>query len=168
MSGQGDFFCRQDNDDISSLSRLYEQVRLLKDGYDFVSCRIGRIDKDDKEINDSWIIESNTVSSIDIKKNIKNKNFLAGGSTMWTRKVFDKIGYFDTKLMVAQDYNYWIRILEYFDIQVIEKKLYFHRKHIDSHRKFTKTYKDKNGNTVNYGKLAVQRANEFPIIKSYK
>jgi len=166
-ASRGEYFCRQDNDDISAPDRLYEQVKMLESGYDFVSCRIGSIDSNGNESHNSWVKAVNKTGVDHIKSNIGNSNFLAGGSTMWTRSVFDKIGYFDPKLRVGQDYNYWIRILKYFDICIVEKVLYFHRQHDGSHRRYTNTYRDENNRVVDYHKLSQTRAINNPIIKSY-
>jgi len=162
---KGDFICRQDGDDISRPNRLEKQMNALNDGYDLVLSNYGKIDENSNEINDMWITDINMATVDDIKNNIHKRNYIVGGAPMWTRKVFERIGYFDEKLKVAQDYNYWIRILKLFEPTKLGDVLYYHRKHGNSHRLKTSKYMKDDNITIGYNELAQQRALEYAIIK---
>lgn len=162
----GDFICRQDSDDLSDKRRFELQVKALKGAADYVTSRYGKINENGDTIRNQWMEKANSVDSDFIKANIGKENLIVGGAPMWTRKVFDKIGYFDPALRVAQDYNYWIRILNFFDLEIIDEKLYFHRAHCNSHRKSTTEYvREVKGQLVDFHLLAHERALNHTIIK---
>ena len=161
---RGDVFCRQDNDDISHPQRLEKQLAGLKYA-DMSLCRYRRIDNKDKEISDTWIEKANVVNIEDIINDIDRTDYIVGGAPMWSREVFYGVGYFDLEMKIAQCYNYWIRIIKRFKINICEDKLYYHRRHKGSHRTDTNNAcKDKNGKNIDFLKLAQDRAITNPII----
>lgn len=60
-------------------------------------------------------------------KMLLKQNYVASGSTTIKRDVLDDIGYFDEKLWIAEDYDFWLRISEKYDIKYIHKILYYYR-----------------------------------------
>lgn len=54
---------------------------------------------------------------------------IVGASFMYTRKVYEMIGDYDTHKFLVEDYDYWIRIARKFDIQYVKKSLYLYRQH---------------------------------------
>ena len=139
----------------------------MKSGADFVTSRYNRIDCDGNVLpDDNWIATANKVDSKFVKANIKSVNTIVGGAPMWNRKVFEKIGYFDPLMRIASDYNYWMRVLKFFDLQIVEKRLYSHRVHGGSHRAKTNEYiRRRNGAIVDFGLLARQRALSYETIR---
>ncbi|MEQ3450922.1 glycosyltransferase [Enterococcus cecorum] len=56
-----------------------------------------------------------------------------GACFMYKKEVLDTIGEYNTELFLVEDYEYWLRILEYYGkIGVLEKILYKYRTHGDS------------------------------------
>jgi len=155
----GDLFLRQDSDDRSLPRKLEKEINLMKKGFDFVITRAKKITADGKILEDSWINSINKASPEEIKKGISTNCYIVSGTAMWSRKVFEKIGYFDPKMIIAQDYNYWIRALKYFDVGIVDEVLFFHRKHPGSHRTL------KGRTTINYSEYSQDRARLYPIIK---
>lgn len=157
---KGDCFTRQDDDDISHPAKLEKMIKLIKLGYNFVSCRSNKINADNsKRKLDSWAEMVNKADANTIKKDILNNNYLACGGTMWTRKVFDKIGFLDPE-SGSPDYNYWIRILKYFDVGVVDEFLYSNRIHNKSWRRLTPD----SGKGHN---LAIEHAKRKPCINKF-
>jgi GT2 family glycosyltransferase len=56
-----------------------------------------------------------------------SQNFVASGSTTIRRDVFNKIGPFNEKYWIAEDYDYWLRISELYPIEYIHKVMYYYR-----------------------------------------
>lgn len=58
---------------------------------------------------------------------LMSQNFVASGSTTIRRDVFNKIGPFNEKYWIAEDYDYWLRISELYPIEYIHKVMYYYR-----------------------------------------
>lgn len=54
-------------------------------------------------------------------------NYVASGSTTVKKEVFDKVGLFDERYWIAEDYDMWVRISEQYPIHFINKVLYHYR-----------------------------------------
>ncbi len=72
--------------------------------------------------------------SLDYKNNI-------GGCFLYTREVYEKTGDFKKEHLLAEDYEYWLRVRENFKMKKINKFLYFYRLHEDSLTGKNKQYK---------------------------
>jgi len=158
---KGDCFTRQDDDDISHPAKLEKMIRLIKSDYDFVSCRSNKINANgSKERMKGWVVMVNEADADTIKKDILNNNYLACGGTMWTRKVFDKIGFLDPE-SGSPDYNYWIRILKYFNVGVVDEFLYSNRIHDKSWRRLTPDSGKGHDSAIQHAKIK-PCINKFP------
>lgn len=54
---------------------------------------------------------------------------VVGASFLYRRKVFEKLGAYDESMFLAEDYDYWLRAYQYFDLSHLAEKLYFYRNH---------------------------------------
>jgi glycosyltransferase involved in cell wall biosynthesis len=151
-AARGQMFCRQDADDVSDVYRLQELVDAVQSGHPFVTSRFQRIDSAGEKVTDEWMQQSNAASAEDIGRHIHEENLIVGGAPMWTREVLDTVGFLDERLLVAQDYNYWIRILQHFPLHIVEKPLYSHRLHPGSHRQ--RKYTDDDGQPIDFLQMA--------------
>ncbi len=152
----GDLFCRQDSDDVSISTRLEMLVAAVQEGHPFVTSRCCRIDPNGIHYDDEWMIAANMATAEGIRRHIHDGNLLVGGAPMWTRRVMDEVGVFDETLTVAQDYNFWIRVLREFPIYIVDPVLYLHRLHPGSHR--NDDYLDADGRKIDFQALAQERA----------
>ena len=158
---KGKFIARQDSDDISAKDRFEKQIKLFKDEIGLVSCYGYRFNENGRIKGcDQYLDKDIRVSNEEIKKTIEKQNRFLGAGSIYSKEVFKKIGYYDEKLYISQDYNYWLRILKYFDFKIAKEELYFIRKHDKSVRKIHKEFRN-----VNIIKLCNDRANLCPIIK---
>ena len=55
-----------------------------------------------------------------------------GACFLYTRKIYETIGEYDTSCFLAEDYDYWLRIGKQFQIGLIEEILYCYRMHAQS------------------------------------
>ena len=55
-----------------------------------------------------------------------------GASFLYTRRIFEAIGEYDTNLFLAEDYDYWMRIYANGAIMHIDDDLYLYRRHSQS------------------------------------
>ena len=52
-----------------------------------------------------------------------------GACFLYTKKIAQKVGNYDSNLFLAEDYDYWIRIYRYGIIKHISDNLYYYRRH---------------------------------------
>jgi glycosyltransferase involved in cell wall biosynthesis len=164
---KGDIIARQDSDDISLPNRFERQLAKMEEGFDLVSCWgktvAGSYPENKKFIRDPYL-DNLVRNTKDVKERLLKENCILGPAAIYSREVVDKIGYYDETLYYAQDYNYWIRLLKFFDIGIVEEDLYLRRRHEKSVRN-DKRHKSKKDNILERVK---SRAKEFPIIKEVK
>jgi glycosyltransferase involved in cell wall biosynthesis len=128
---KGKYITRQDSDDISALMRLELQCSLFTDESVGAVCTYARI----IDAGGNVLKMNNYLSRIiripehQIPAILPKHNCVFGPSTMFSRKVFEKIGYFDEKMTLAQDYNYWLRIAQYYRFRILRKVVYDYREH---------------------------------------
>lgn len=67
---------------------------------------------------------------------------MIGACFLYTRDIAKKVGDYDVNLFLAEDYDYWVRILEAGTILHIKEALYYYRKHAGS---LTETKKEQIG-----------------------
>lgn len=156
---KGDFIARQDGDDISFKTRFEEEMKLFNDNIGLVSSYAYRFNKSGK-IADPWLNNDVRLSDKKIQKRITQANCIVGPAAIYPKKVVNKIGYYDENVYLAQDYNYWIRILNFFDVKICRKVLYALR----SHNKSVRTIKSKVDKT-DWVEISKRRAISNPIIK---
>jgi glycosyltransferase involved in cell wall biosynthesis len=156
---KGDIIARQDSDDISHPDRFKKELSMLGGDVGLVSSYASRFNPN-RVFMDKWLRKDIRLSDADLKKQIKISNCIVGPAAIYPKFVFDKIGYYDESLYLAQDYNYWIRTLKYFDVKICREDLYSLR----SHSKSVRTVRSANDDT-DWVKLCKERAKEEPIIK---
>lgn len=120
----GEYIARQDADDVSERSRLYQQASYLgrhpEIGVLGTSTTI--INEIGNEI-DEWEADPNPMESL------KTGNRLTHGSVMFRRSIMEDIGKYDYHFKYAQDYEYWLRISKKYQIRNLSSRLYQSRFH---------------------------------------
>lgn len=122
---RGDFIARQDADDISSVDRLQKQLTFLKDNPDigFAGCSCEIIDKDNKFLNLVYIKNDPKNINFVLRKN----NIFCHGSMMFRRNVLEKSGGYREFFRYAQDYDLYLRLIEFSSAGSAETVLYKRR-----------------------------------------
>lgn len=79
-----------------------------------------------------YIIEDNitnkTVNKMPQIMDLKNQNYI-GGCFLYSRKVKDVIGDYDSDIILVEDYDYWIRISKKFKMRYLKEPIYYYRIH---------------------------------------
>ena len=166
---KGDIIARQDGDDISAESRFEKQLEGFKD-------HVGLVTTWGENINEEGNIEKKynrfthdliRTPADQIKKLMLSggRSIVMGPSAMYSREVFEKIGYYDEYFYFSQDYNYWLRVFRHFDLKVVEKILYYMRAHQENSRK---KMPERYGPIKGKARLDMihKRADKFTIIKT--
>ena len=104
----------------TALEKMYNALKTSESAqFVFASCRI--IDEEGKEIEYIMVDEES-------KKRIVGLDSV-GACFMYTRKVYEEIGDYDSTYTLVEDFDYWQRIFVKFDTIVITEILYQYRWH---------------------------------------
>jgi glycosyltransferase involved in cell wall biosynthesis len=130
-SSKGDLVARMDSDDISFLCRLEIQVKFMKVHKDIGIC--GAWVKAFGDHSSSGAVFKYPSGSDDIKASLFFDNPFAHPTVIFRKKLFDAYGLrFDGSYNPAEDYELWIRALEYFPARNLPEVLLNYRLHADS------------------------------------
>lgn len=120
---KGDFLTWSSDDNILYPNMIQRMAEEIMKGYDFVYANMDYIDSDGEKI----------VNNGDNKLNydIWSANII-GACFMYTRRVYDNIGEYNTKAFLVEDYDYWIRIAKQYELKHVDEVLYAYRIHPNS------------------------------------
>lgn len=166
---KGKFIARQDSDDISMPTRFEEQIKLFTDNVGVVSTYGTAIDDDGNDVYCNYTERTIKEDPKVIKEKMLTTggNYILGPSAIFSREVVDKIGYYDEAIGCgAEDTNYWMRLLQFFDLAVVPVELFQYRINPNSMRLWQR---DRFGNgpegKVERRKWIFERSKTHTIIK---
>lgn len=169
----GSFIARLDSDDYYHPEKLEKQINFLEinKDIDFVGTMGQTMDYDGNFITNNYI--DNVIPSGNkntIKKNmlVDGKNCIIGTSPLYHKYIFDKIGKYDEIMYTAQDYNIHLRMLQFFNYDMLKEKLYFYTQCPNNKNNSVQRSKKSAEFYRKYGPRAVlgyKRAKQYPIIK---
>ena len=111
----GEYLVRNDEDDFSRKDRLFELHRFLNNNnINFISSDFV-INQRNIKIN-----KKKNLNTIKLKKSLNFKNPIAHSATCFSKELFFKVGGYNEKLKVSQDFELWNKFIQY------DPKSYFH------------------------------------------
>ncbi|NQI70761.1 glycosyltransferase family 2 protein [Streptococcus suis] len=114
-ASEADYFCFIDDDDVSFLGRISEQVAFLDSHLEYDACYCWSIYSGKKMTNSS---------TGDLTKSLLDLSFSPPTSTIMIRRsAFEFIGGFDETYRRHQDYEFLLRFYKHFKIGVVENVL---------------------------------------------
>ena len=131
-AAQGDYVAFLDADDIWEPLKLQIQIQRLKSSPEagFVYCDNFFVDDNGGEIP-NYVRKVKLVEG-DVLLELFMDFFLITSGVVIKRACAEKIGYFDEKLLVGEDYEYFLRLAQAFPAAVVREKLYKRRVHARS------------------------------------
>jgi glycosyltransferase involved in cell wall biosynthesis len=148
----GIYIARQDADDISMPERLEKEASFLDQNKN-----VGLVGTYYFVINENCKI-LNTIKcltkSIELRKKLLEGNQFGHGTTMFRKEYIDKIGVYREEFKLAEDFDFYLRISEIYDVANIPEPLYKWRLNIKSVSVAKKALEDK------YASLAIELAKE--------
>jgi len=124
---RGEFLNQMDSDDISDIHRFRGQVDFLDQHPD-----IGAVGTRSVYVNDSGkIIRQFRLpsSTAVIKWTLFFENILGQSTLMIRKELIEKLGYYDERYPMSEDYDLWCRALKVSKISIIPEVLLKYRKH---------------------------------------
>lgn len=118
---KGDYLTWTSDDNMYKSNAIERMVSELEANRDIVMVfsDYTTIDKDNNIINEIKIAD----------QVILGLGNTIGACFLYTREIFDKVGFYDYNLFLAEDYDYWIRINKLGTIKHISEDLYFYKLH---------------------------------------
>ncbi|GAB3665942.1 hypothetical protein GCM10028791_41770 [Echinicola sediminis] len=160
---RGEYIWRHDADDFCLPDQLEKQLNFLKeyDNFGLVSTQVafmtdrGKIAYDFKQPKDSYFKNKTFVK-------VKRKHFnpyspITHATVLIKKEVFNLVGGYRTEFKTSEDTDLWLRILEHYDVAVLNYCSYFVRMNATS---ATQVFK---GTTSYYRDLAFELADERAI-----
>lgn len=149
---RGEYIARQDADDISMPERLEKEVEFLEQNKN-----VGLVGTDYFMINEKGKVV-HIVKCLngcrELKAKLLESNQFGHGSVMFRRECIDNIGAYREEFKFAQDYDFYLRIVEAYDVANISEPLYKWRIDSKSISVAKKALQDK------YTLLAIELAKE--------
>jgi len=130
---KGKYITFLDSDDIWLPEKLEKQVELLE-----LNKELGLVYSDSYIIDGNGNLIKNTYfyRIKPVRGNVFNEllrcNFIPMLTVAIRREVLDKVGVFNPKYEIAEEYDLWLRIAEYYSIDFIEQPLAKYRVHSES------------------------------------
>lgn len=122
MLARAPYIARHDAEDMSSPDRLARQVAFL-DAHPSVALVGGQVEWIDRHGRTIRRFEYPTEHA-EIVARMAQKNSFAHGAVMLRRQVIDKAGPYRPAFRLAQDYDYWLRISEQFEVANLPDSIY--------------------------------------------
>ena len=117
----GDYYTWTSDDNLYKCDAIEKMVNILEKmtGFDMVYSDFIRIDSEGKELG---------VSELDEPQGLLVGNII-GACFLYTKSVAERVGEYDVNLFLAEDYDYWLRIMREGKIYHLKEKLYYYRQH---------------------------------------
>jgi cellulose synthase/poly-beta-1,6-N-acetylglucosamine synthase-like glycosyltransferase len=121
---RGEFLTWTSDDNYYASNALGEMLFQLKASKDinFVYANYSRIDGN-----------GNLIDRIEVKESLHLlRRNCVGPCFLYTRQVYEKVGDYNPDFVLAEDYEYWMRVIKHFKMKSLENYLYYYRLHDDS------------------------------------
>lgn len=123
-AAKGDYLTWTSDDNIYAPDAFEKMVAYLEQsGFSFVYCDFYRFRNDETH--------NLTIDRLPEQADLKKGNRI-GPCFLYTREVYTVIGDYDPDAILAEDYDYWVRVSKKFSISHLSEPLYFFREHAGS------------------------------------
>jgi glycosyltransferase involved in cell wall biosynthesis len=122
---KGEYIARQDADDISLPNRFEEQLKYFEKHSEVVllGTMAYLIDKKEKIVGKRVVLAKPSL------KDIFKDNPFIHGSVMFKKEIVNHLGGYNELIRYSQDYELWLRIAKFYDVQNLTQLLYKSRSH---------------------------------------
>ncbi|CAH1202361.1 putative enzyme [Candidatus Nitrotoga sp. BS] len=128
---KGQFIALLGSDDRMRPNRLKKQLEFMQNHSEIgaLFTRVNCIDEDGQLAADAHAGDVFDTPITDIRWQLLHQNILNAPSAMIRRDVINRVGFFSPVLLYVQDYDYWLRVLDDYEIYVLPERLTDYRIH---------------------------------------
>lgn len=158
VAAAGEYIAVQHADDISFPERLEKEVAYLNDhpNVALVGTWTQYIDDEGrvKKKDGWWLRQVKNVPDepATIAAKLLEMNCLVHSSVMFRKEVTGKVGFYDPNMVPTEDYDYWLRISESYDVGIIREVLTQYRHHHNQLSKQEQKVKDRAAEAIHKAK----------------
>lgn len=118
---RGEYYTWTSDDNLYKENAIEQMIKALEANpkFDMVYANYTNMDENDQGLNDVELGEPEQLPMGNV----------VGACFLYTREIAKRVGEYDVNLFLAEDYDYWIRILRVGKILHIKEVLYFYRRH---------------------------------------
>lgn len=132
--GKSQFIAFLDSDDMWKPTKLEKQINSFKKtnfkNLGLVYCNYELINEDNEKVEGSFFqLNRDVRGNVCQYLNQSNQISGSGSAVLIKRKCFEKSGVFDESLSAAEDWDMWLRISKYFDVDYVYETLVQIRRH---------------------------------------
>lgn len=126
-ASNGVYIARIDADDIWLKIKLQKQVDRMEEQpmLGLLGTAKMLIDEQGQPIKNKK--EHNYFSNAEIRKNILKKNLFCHSSVIYRSEVVSMIGFYNEEFINTEDYEYWIRIINKYRVEILKEMLVYYR-----------------------------------------
>jgi glycosyltransferase involved in cell wall biosynthesis len=137
----GKWIAVQDSDDISLPNRLERQLQFVETHKEtiavgsLIKCIPGRY-SDNKDYHEYLKSTEKWSNALFTREQIKGNRFIStpvvNGSVLFLKEIFERVGGYNNNYRIGEDFDLWIKMLNYGPIDKIPEVLYHYRVDADS------------------------------------
>ncbi len=126
---RGEFIAFLDSDDVWLPEKIEKQIHLFENEVGLVYSGVQYIDALGKVIGGE-LCDQSIRGSVYEKLLVKNR--MTGGTVVVKNEALKKVGLFDETLKAAENWDLWIRIAKFYELDFVDETLLKYRKHSDN------------------------------------
>ncbi|MBU8772838.1 glycosyltransferase [Cytobacillus oceanisediminis] len=127
-NSSGDYFAWLSSDDLFYKDKINKQLAFMQENNAFISyTNYSTIDADNKYI--AQLAGKYYLDKISLLQNLKKENHINGCTVMMKTQVFSRMGNFNESLKFTQDYDFWLRAVQNYELYYLHEPLVKYRVH---------------------------------------
>jgi len=121
-AAQGEWIAFLDDDDVWLKTKIERQIAVAKGSTQpgLVYCGVYDVDEQLRPLSEHVVVQENRG---DVFERLAIKNFLFTSCVMARREAIQKVGYMDTSLTFAEDWDLWLRIAAKYPVDFADESL---------------------------------------------
>lgn len=124
----GDYFAWLSSDDIFDKHKVSTQLGFMKENNAYISYTNYSLINAHNQLTVKMAGKS-FKDKIGLLTNLRSENHINGCTVMMKRQVFSSIGFFNEKLKYTQDYDFWLRAVQNYELYYLHEPLVKYRVH---------------------------------------
>jgi len=124
----GEYFAWLSSDDLFSENKITKQLTFMKDKNAYISyTNFSLIDSNSTVLHQDVAIHYKY--KIDFLKHLQRGCPINGCTVMMKMELFSSLGYFNENLKFTQDYDFWLRAVQHYELYFLNESLVQYRVH---------------------------------------